>query len=446
MLIPIFAFLAAIFVLLIVLLTRKSASGPSEQTEQADLRLEKLLEAIARLEGQAGITNKNLNDSLSSMRTEAGQSAQQIRESLNERLDALAQRLVASAGEAAKQQTDLRESLNRKFSDLSTSTAQSLAKMNQDNTQKLDQMRETVDEKLQSTLHKRLTESFGAVTDQLTKVHAGLGEINTLTAGVNDLNRVFSNVKSRGGFAEVQLGRLLDQVLAPGQYVANANVRPGTQEVVEYAVRFPGVGSDVLLPIDAKFPREDWERLESAYESGLPEQLEPARKAFDAAIRIQGKKICEKYINEPITTPYAIMFLPTESLYSEVMRRDGLQADLHLNCRVMVAGPANLYALLTSFQLGFKILNLQKKGDEVWKILAATETEFGKFGDLMGRMESQVGTVQNTIQKLGVRSRAIHRTLRDVANHDAPETPSLPGFDEIAGIAPTLAAGDGEDE
>jgi DNA recombination protein RmuC len=316
-----------------------------------------------------------------------------------------------------------------------------LNQLNQTNMAKLEEMRLTVDEKLHATLQTRLTESFGAVTDQLSKVHAGLGEMNTLSTGVNDLNRIFSNVKSRGGFAEVQLGKLLEQVLAPGQYVENANVRPGTQEVVEFAVRFPGSGGDVLLPIDAKFPREDWERLETAYEAGVPASVEQARRSFDAAIRTEGKRICSKYINEPITTPYAIMFLPTEGLYAEVLRRDGLQADLHQNCRVMVAGPSNLYALLTSFQLGFRMLNLQKKGNEVWNVLAKTQTEFKTFETLMTSMEKQVGTVQNTIQKLNVRTRAINRTLSDVSAHNTGgELDS--GSPEAAfdGLLPMLAA------
>jgi DNA recombination protein RmuC len=264
--------------------------------------------------------------------------------------------------------------------------------------------------------------------------------MNTLATGVNDLNRIFSNVKTRGGFAEVQLGNLLEQVLAPGQYVKNANVRPGSQEVVEFAVRFPAATGEVLLAIDAKFPREDWERLESAYEAGLPAEVDQARKAFDAAIRIEGKRICSKYINEPITTPYAIMFLPTESLYAEVLRRDGLQAELHQKCRVMVAGPSNLYALLTSFQLGFRMLNLQKKGNEVWDVLSKTQTEFKTFETLMDSMEKQVGTVQNTIQKLGTRTRAINRTLRDVsAERSETALPAVAsgGFD---GLLPMLAA------
>lgn len=422
MLIGIVLLQVVIVVLLAALLLRKSDAGQAAVREEL---------AAARRESAA---------TASELRREVTDGVTKLGGLLRSDLEALSTRISSSAGEAARQQTELRESVNAKLVEIAAGNAQGLAKLNDDNTKKLEEMRATVAEKLDSTLQTRLTESFGAVTDQLTKVHAGLGEMNTLATGVNDLNRIFSNVKSRGGFAEVQLGKLLDQVLAPGQYVVNANVRPGTQEVVEYAVRFPGAGGDVLLPIDAKFPREDWERLETAYESGVTEQVEHARRAFDAAIRTEGKRICSKYINEPVTTPYAIMFLPTESLYAEVLRRDGLQAELHLNCRVMVAGPANLYALLTSFQLGFRMLNLQKKGDEVWKILAAAQTEFGKFGDLMGTMEKQVGTVQNTIQKIGVRTRAIHRTLRDVQQADAQDGAALPG------VAPLLAAEAEDDE
>ena len=244
----------------------------------------------------------------------------------------------------------------------------------------------------------------------------------------------------------MQLGKLLEQVLAPGQYAENVRIKENTLEAVEYAVRFPGSGGEVLLPIDAKFPREDWERLESAYEHGSPEQIDAARKMFDNAIRTEGKRICSKYIHEPVTTPYAIMFLPTEGLYAEVLRRDGLQADLHLNCKVMVAGPSNLYALLTSFQLGFRMLNLQKKGDEVWKVLSKTQTEFRNFEGLMASMEKQVGTVQNTIQKLGVRTRAINRTLRDVSTEpEIAALPSLANGNGYDGVAPLLAAV-GEDD
>ena len=382
--------------------------------------------------------------------------AEQLRSSMDGQLAALLQRFGSFTTDALQHHTESREALHSRLNELGQrqnehqeklrgTVEARLDKLNESNAAKLEEMRQTVDEKLHATLQSRLTESFGQVTDQLTKVHAGLGEMNTLSAGVSDLNRIFSNVKSRGGFAEVQLGKLLEQVLAPGQYVENARIKENTQESVEYAVRFPGAAGDVLLPIDAKFPREDWERLESAYEHASPEGIESARKLFDAAIRTEGKRICSKYIHEPVTTPYAIMFLPTEGLYAEVLRRDGLQADLHLNCRVMVAGPSNLYALLTSFQLGFRMLNLQKKGDEVWNVLAKTQTEFRNFEGLMESMGKQVGTVQNTIQKLGVRTRAINRTLRDVSADRAENALSAtPGSDGFDGLLPVLAAAEDE--
>src|ERR1700712_1445493 len=409
-------------------------------------------EVLLSIKNLGGTLHAGLDRSASENKSEADM----LRRALDQQLAALAQRFSTFNADALLRHSEGREALHASLKSLGAAQGEDqerlrqavearLDALNTVNAAKLEQRRLTVDEKLHATLQTRLTESFGAVTDQLSKVHAGLGEMNTLSTGVNDLNRIFSNVKSRGGFAEVQLGKLLEQVLAPGQYVQNANVRPGTQEVVEYAVRFPGNGGDVLLPIDAKFPREDWERLETAYEEGTPATVEQARKAFDAAIRTEGKRICSKYINEPITTPYAIMFLPTEGLYAEVLRRDGLQADLHQNCRVMVAGPSNLYALLNSFQLGFGMLNLQKKGNEVWNVLAKTQNEFKTFETLMASMEKQVGTVQNTIQKLGVRTRAINRTLADVSS-EAGRTALEPEVNPAAfdGFLPMLAAEDDE--
>jgi DNA recombination protein RmuC len=470
---------------LIVILLRK----PSGPAENADPRLQQLLAAdlpkeLARLDARFSGLDGHLRGELSqlradnatastalrnevlgnittlgetqrvgleSFRADNSTSANTLRNAVTTQHESLQQKLSAFTADANRSSVDTREALQTRLNDLGaaqtqhqeklrTTVEQRLDALNQNNTAKLEEMRVTVDEKLNTTLQTRLTESFGQVAERLEKVHTGLGEMNSLTTGVNDLNRIFSNVKSRGGFAEVQLGKLLDQVLAPGQYVANARVKEGTQEVVEYAVRFPGTGGDVLLPIDAKFPREDWERLETAYEHGAAEEIEAARRNFDAAIRTEGKRICSKYINEPVTTPYAVMFLPTESLYAEVLRRDGLQSDLHLNCRVMVAGPSNLYALLTSFQLGFRMLNLQKKGDEVWKVLAATQTEFGKFGVLMDKMDKQVGTVQNTIRDLGTRTRAINRTLRDVSVDSSEEVALPASADAFDGLLPMLAA------
>jgi DNA recombination protein RmuC len=392
-----------------------------------------------------------LHTGLDAFRSDNAASADSLRKAVQQQMESIAQRLTAFTSDAARQQIEARDALHSKLSNLSESNAQqqeklrttveaSLTKLNTDNSNELEKMRQTVDEKLQTTLHARLTESFGQVTDQLTRVHSGLGEMTKLSEGVNDLSRIFSNVKSRGGFAEVQLGMLLEQMLAPSQFVRNAKVKSNSQEAVEFAVRFPGHAGETLLPIDAKFPREDWERLEAAYESNNPELLVSAGKAFESAIRTEGERICKKYINPPVTTPHAIMFLPTEGLYAEVMRRDALQAEIQSKCQVTIAGPSTLSAILTSFQMGFHMLAIQEKGDEVWKVLSATKTEFGKFGTLMSKMEDQVGTVQNTIQKLGVRTRAIDRTLREVSEIDSSGTSNLLGFEDIPGVVPSLAA------
>lgn len=422
------------------------ASREAAERSAAALRTEVL--------GSVNALGETLRSGLDSFREDNARGSEALRNAVEAQLGGLTQRFMGFATDMAQQHGENRDALHRSLAEMrATQTSEQeklresvqhrLELLRDSNEKKLEEMRTVVDEKLQKTLHSRLTESFGQVTDQLAKVHTGLGEMNTLSEGVSDLNRIFSNVKSRGGFAEVQLGNLLEQVLAPGQYLQNARVKEGTQEVVEFAVRFPGpTGGDVLLPIDAKFPREDWERLESAYELGDQAAIEQARRAFDAAIRTEGKRICSKYINEPVTTPYAIMFLPTEGLYAEVLRRDGLQAELHQHCRVMVAGPSNLYALLTSFQLGFRMLNLQKKGNEVWNVLARTQKEFKNFEGLMDSMEKQVGTVQNTIQKLGVRTRAINRTLRDVS---AEPDGALPGHGPaLTTVLPLLAAEDDE--
>ena len=399
---------------------------------------------------------QTLTHGLETFRADNSASAAALRASIQQTLDTLTQRFTAFTSESARTQLETQNTLHSKLADLALSNSAhqeklrasvetSLGTLSMTNAAKLEEMRATVDEKLHATLHTRLTESFGQVTDQLNKVHTGLGEMSKLSEGVDGLSRIFNNVKSRGTLAEVMLGKIIEQILAPSQFVRNANVKPSTREVVEYAVRFPGATGETLLAIDSKFPKEDWEQLESAYLAADKKDIKAAQDAFESAIRKCAKDICEKYINEPVTTPYALMYLPTESLYAEVLRRDGLQADLQKSYHVMVAGPSNLAAILVSFQMGFYILNLQKKGSDVWKVLAATRTEFEKFGDLMGSMEKQVGTVQNTIQKLGVRSRAIHKSLKDVGEVDG-EASNVLAFEEFSGVAPLLAAESGEDQ
>ncbi len=431
---------------------RREAAAEAQRTREAAATEAAALRG--EIAASISLLGGTLSNGLNNFRTDNKSSAETLRSAVQQNLDAIAHRLSGFIADANRDQVDARTALNARLNDLGATAAvqqeglrrvveERLDKLNNTNAAKLEEMRVTVDEKLHATLQTRLTESFGQVTDQLNKVHSGLGEMSKLSAGVDDLSRIFTNVKSRGGFAEVQLGMLLEQMLAPSQFLRNAKVRSNTQESVEFAVRFPGHNGDTLLPIDAKFPREDWERLEAAYESGSQEELQAAGRSFEAAIRCEGKRICEKYINPPVTTPHAIMFLPTEGLYAEVMRREGLQAEIQSKCNVTIAGPSSLSAILTSFQMGFALIAFQKKGDEVWKVLGSTKSEFDKFGDLMGKMESQVGTVQNTIQKLNVRTRAITRTLRDVTS-DETEAPVI-AIDDFKGMAPLLVANAGEE-
>jgi DNA recombination protein RmuC len=414
----------------------------------ADLRKE-VVSNIATL-------GQNLSQDLQNLREDNTSSATALRSEVDQKMRSISQSFSEFKNETVQKHSALQESLNTKLIELMgsntthqdklrSSVEERLTTLNKDNSAKLDEMRQTVDEKLNSTLHDRLTQSFGQVTDQLNKVHSGLGEMTKLSDGVQDLSRIFTNVKSRGGFAEVQLGMLLEQMLAPSQFVRNARVKDGSLESVEFAVRFPGLNGETLLPIDAKFPREDWERLESAYESGNTDQVAAAGKAFEQAIRTEGDRICSKYINPPVTTPHAIMFLPTEGLYAEVMRRDSLQAEIQSRCRVTIAGPSTLSAILTSFQMGFHMLAIQEKGDEVWNVLEGAKKEFSTFELLMNKMEKQVGTVQNTIQNLGVRTRAINRTLREVSDASAPQ-PTLLEFSDFATPDLSLAASAENDE
>jgi len=446
-------------------ITRMDARGDALERHLrealAQLRIELGSEAHATREAAASAAatqRTELQHALSNLRTtfdgrfdsfreDNKSSAEALRLAVQSNLDTIAQKLAGFISEAHRERADAQATLHTKLNELGvahadqqdklrTSVQERLDHLNATNTAKLEEMRATVDEKLQSTLHTRLTESFGQVTDQLNKVHTGLGEMSKLSEGVDGLSRIFTNVKSRGGFAEVQLGVLLRQMLAPGQFVENVNVKAGTSERVEYAVRFPTNAGERLLPIDAKFPLDAWERLESAYESSEAESIQREGRNFENAIRNEAERIC-KYINPPVTTPYGIMFLPTEGLYAEVIRREALQAEIQAKCHVTIAGPTTLSAILTSFQMGFHMLALQEKGDEVWKVLEQTKSEFRNFEVLMGKMEKQVGTVQTTIQLLGTRTRAITRSLREVSD-SATTTPQ--DLEDLAGATLQLAA------
>jgi len=403
--------------------------------------------------GNINTLGETLRSGLKDFRGDNNEAAERLRLLVEGQLGTLAQRFTAFNSDALVRHNESREALHASLAGLEAAQAEHqeklratveerLTQLNQANTAKLEEMRQTVDEKLHATLQTRLTESFGAVTDQLTKVHTGLGEMTKLSAGVDDLSRIFTNVKSRGTIGEVMLETLLKQMLAANQYVKNAKVKSNSQEMVEFAVKLPTPSGEALLPIDSKFPREAWERLESAYQTGA--DIQSAGKAFETAIRNEGKKICEKYIAPPNTTAFAIMFLPTEGLYAEVMRRDGLQTEIQQNCRVTIAGPSTLSAILNSFQMGFHMLQMQEKGDEVWKVLAKARKEFGTFETLMDKMTDDVGKVQGTIDKLGVRTRAINRTLRDVSEDAATKLESGAPAGAFDGLLPMLTASEGE--
>jgi DNA recombination protein RmuC len=301
-------------------------------------------------------------------------------------------------------------------------------KLRAENEAKLEQMRATVDEKLQSTLEKRLGESFKHVSERLEQVHRGLGEMQTLAVGVGDLKKVLANVKDRGGWAEVQLGALLDQMLAREQYAVNARIDPNSQQTVEYAVRLPGSDGEreILLPIDAKFPKEDYERLVGAWETGDAEGARAALDALEKVIEAEARKINEKYIRPPYSTDFAILFLPTEGLFAEAMRRPGLVQRLQSKYKVTVAGPTTLAALLTSLQMGFKTLAIQERSSEVWQVLAEAKSEFEKYGAVWDKLAKQLSTAQNTVEEAGRRTRAVSRKLRNVESFEISSSPQAP--------------------
>jgi len=326
------------------------------------------------------------------------------------------------------QLTGLSESNARRIAELSETSARTLAEVRQildaqlaqlqtTNAAKLDEMRATVDEKLQTTLQARLGAGFKQVADQLEQVHKGLGEMQTLAQGVGDLKHLLTNVKTRGIFGEAQLASLLEQVFVSEQYAAQLATRPGSKNVVDFAIKLPGKSDDgapLWLPIDAKFPNEDYERLLDAQGRAHAVDAAEAGKALELRIRLEAKSIAEKYVEPPYTTDFAILFLPTEGLYAEVLRRPGLMEALQREHRITLAGPTTLLAMLSSLQMGFRTLALEKRSSEVWQVLGAVKTEFGKFGDVLSKVKSQTQTVLNTLDGAEVRSRAVGRALKKV--------------------------------
>ncbi|PYK79211.1 MAG: DNA recombination protein RmuC [Verrucomicrobia bacterium] len=338
--------------------------------------------------------------------------------------DELARNREENANAAKAQREELTASLEsvRGIVDLR------LQELQKDNAQQIERMRATVDEKLQGTLEKRLGESFKLVSERLEKVHQGLGAMQQLASDVGGLQRVLTNVKARGGWGEVQLGALLEQLLTSEQFDRNVQTRDESGERVDYAIKLPGEGNGaaVWLPIDAKFPMEDYQRLITAQESGDSALTDGAMKDLETQLRKSAKDICAKYINPPKTTDFALMFLPTEGLYAEAIRRIGLVEQVQRDCRVVFAGPTTLAALLNSLQMGFRTLAIQKRSSEVWNLLAGVKTEFAKFGDSLSKVKDKLDQAASDMDKVAVRSRAITKKLRDVEELPSNPQPLLP--------------------
>ena len=366
-----------------------------------------------------------------------GQSLAKLTENNTVQLDAVRQNLQHQSQAARDEQAaalkrfgdtlnqqlaQLSESIDRRFSEVRATLEQKLKDIELNNATKLEEMRRTVDEKLHATLEQRLGESFKLVSDRLEQVHRGLGEMQTLAAGVGDLKKVLTNVKTRGTWGEVQLEALLEQMLTADQYAKNVATIPGSSERVEFAIRLPGrddhpvsgESRPVWLPVDAKFPREDYERLIEAQERADPIAVEEASRALESRIKQEARAIRDKYVAPPHTTDFALLFLPTEGLYAEVLRRPGLTDILQRDFRVTIAGPTTLSALLNSLQMGFRTLAIEKRSSEVWQVLGAVKTEFGKFGDVLARTKAQLETVTRSIESAEQRTRVMSKKLRDV--------------------------------
>ena len=334
---------------------------------------------------------------------------------LSELHSSLVQQMTGLTGLQGQQLADLTRRIQLDLGEVRGTLHSQLTSLQQGNERKLDQMRETVEEKLQTTLEARLGESFRMVSDRLEQVHKGLGEMQALASGVGDLKRMLTNVKSRGTYGEVQLATLLEQVLLVDQYERNVATRPQSAERVEFAIRMPGRdGSPCWLPIDAKFPVEDYDRLLAAVEIGDAIALEAAGKALERSIKVQAKMIRDKYVESPHTTDFAIMFLPTEGLFAEVLRRPGLADHLHRECRTVIAGPTTLFAMLNSLQMGFRTLALERRSAEVWQVLGAVKTEFSKFGEVLATLHRQLLTASDTIDSAQRRSIQMSKALKSV--------------------------------
>ncbi|MBW2589408.1 MAG: DNA recombination protein RmuC [Deltaproteobacteria bacterium] len=423
-----------LLILLVILIKRKP-----------DETVTKLKESLSSLENRHQQTELVIRDEISRNREETASGAKIAREELSKSLadfsDSLLKRMTENAGmqkgqldSFSKQLGDMTKLNEKKLETMRLSMENKLRMLQEDNSKKLEQMRATVDEKLQSTLEKRLGESFKQVSERLEQVYKGLGEMRTLATGVGDLKKVLTNVKTRGTWGEIQLGNILEQILTSEQYGVNVATKKNSNERVEFAIKLPGQDPDkekvVWMPIDSKFPQEDYQRLIDAQENADKELAEKAVKSLEMRIKAEAKQIREKYIDPPNTTDFGIMFLPVEGLYAEVLRRPGLCDMLQREYRIVVTGPTTLAALLNSLHMGFRTLAIEKRSSEVWELLGVVKTQFGKFGDVLAKTKKKLQEASNTIDSAQVRTRAIERKLKKVQEIPVEKSAKLIGEEE----------------
>lgn len=421
--------LLIILVCQIVILVRLPAASSVRAIEQALLLMREQAEKLERSlrDGFAEQHQSHLELS-GRQREELNASLSRFGDGVRGQIKDIAQLQQGELGSFSARLQSLTQATEAQLSRLRDTIEQRLGALQDENSRKLDQMREVVDEKLHATLEQRLGESFKLVSQRLELVHQGLGEMQSLATGVGDLKRVLTNVKARGTWGEIQLGSLLEQVLTPAQFARNVRTKVGSSANVEYAIKLPGKGKGdppVWLPIDAKFPVEDYQRLVDASERGNPELVEQSARELDARIRSEARSIRDKYIHPPGTTDFAIMYLPTEGLYAEVTRRTGLLEALQREFRVTVMGPSTVAALLNSLQMGFRTLAIEQRSSEVWTLLASVKSEFGRFGEYLEKTKKKLQEASNTIDDASRRSRAIENKLRDVQHLPADDTLQL---------------------
>jgi DNA recombination protein RmuC len=358
----------------------------------------------------------------------------------SQHLDSFAQQLNLHSQSLTQNLTALSEANERRIGQLRETVEKRLLEMQTGNEKKLEEMRATVDEKLHKTLEQRLSDSFKHVSERLEQVHKGLGEMQSLAVGVGDLKRVLTNVKTRGTWGEIQLGNLLEQILTPEQYERNVVTRAGSRDRVEFAIKLPGrsEGAPMWLPIDCKFPLEDFQRLQEAQEAVDPILVESAAKALETRVRLEAKSIAEKYIDPPNTSDFALLYLPIEGLYAEVLRRPGLFDALQRDWRVTLCGPTTLTAILSSLQMGFRTLAIEKRSSEVWEVLGKVKTEFSKFGDVLAKTKKKLEEATNQIGEAEKRTRVIGRNLRDVEAVPGGEVEALPESGDESSVVELL--------